>query len=227
MGEAQILWVGCRSRNPKTGAIPQGFIGASREESLSTCDLAECPMRPKSRGGEPGRRCYSQCGRPGMAHSSVVRGYERDPGRYDLRRVLADLHPDAKAVRIGAVGDPVGCPRRVKAAADRIRQAGLAVLCYTHGWRKRPSLRRYSMASCDSLAEADEAAAKGWRVAVVLPGDHEERRFTTPNGRRGIVCPAMASGGKVQCNDCRLCDASKAGPVIGFPDHGPGSRRKG
>jgi cytochrome c5 len=84
------------------------------------------------------------------------------------------------------------------------------------------------MASCDDLSEVDGALAAGFRVAVVLPWNHEGR-FTTPNGAKGIVCPAMAAeskGRKVTCNDCRLCDGSKPGPVIGFPNHGPQASHK-
>jgi hypothetical protein len=82
------------------------------------------------------------------------------------------------------------------------------------------------MASTDTLEDADEAIARGWKVATVLPSDHNERTWTTPGGNKGIVCPAMMAPGKVTCNSCRLCDPSKAGPHIGFPDHGPGSKRR-
>ena len=66
----------------------------------------------------------------------------------------------------------------------------------------------------------------GFRVAAVLPWSFQGRTFTTPGGTKGIVCPAILSPEKVTCNDCRLCDGSKPGPVIGFPDHGPGTRVK-
>ena len=39
-----------------------------------------------------------------------------------------------------------------------------------------------------------------------------------------VVCPEQATG-RVTCNDCRLCDASRPGPVIAFREHGNGSAR--
>jgi hypothetical protein len=79
------------------------------------------------------------------------------------------------------------------------------------------------MASTETLADADRAAREGWRVSVVVPADHP-RLSRTPEGRAVVVCPEQASG-RVTCNDCRLCDASKAGPVIAFREHGNGSAR--
>ena len=77
---------------------------------------------------------------------------------------------------------------------------------------------------CRSLY-GDEAIGLGFRATVVLPYDFKGRRFTTKGGAKGIVCGAILSD-KVTCNNCRLCDASKPGPVIGFVDHGPQHRHK-
>ena len=83
------------------------------------------------------------------------------------------------------------------------------------------------MASCDTLAQADKAIADGWRATVLLPRDHSGRKFTTPDGHAGVVCPAQLEPEIVTCNTCRICDGSKAGPVVGFIDHSPGGKRNG
>jgi len=224
--EATILWT-ARSTNAKNGDVPQGFIGRTRVESMRTCEKAGCPMRPTKYGGDPDSpRCYSQCGTPGMAHSAMCKAHAKGK-RYDLTTALEQRAPDAKIVRLGAVGDPVGCPEAIAEAIPAIQDAGLTLIGYTHAWRTMEGWQCDLMASCDSLAEADEAAAAGWRCAVVLDGAHEGRTWTTPGGAKGVVCPAMMAPGKVTCNSCRLCDPARSGPHVGFPDHGPGSVRRG
>jgi hypothetical protein len=167
--------------------------------------------------------CYAQHGNSSFAHSSMLKA-RANGKRYGLRQALANRHPDAKMVRVGAIGDPAGSLSLVGAtlqAYEAVKAEGLAFVGYTHGWRQRIArpLRRILMASCDSLEDADSAVSKGWRAAVVVPFD-APARFTTPAGHKAIVCPAMLAKGRVTCNTCRLCDASKPGPVVGFRDHG-------
>lgn len=77
-------------------------------------------------------------------------------------------------------------------------------------------LRIWLMASCETLDQADEAAARGWRAAALLPRDHEGTTFRTPEGRAGVLCPWDRDG--TTCNTCRMCSVWEhpEGPVIGF-----------
>ena len=109
----------------------------------------------------------------------------------------------------------------------KTNKEGIGILGYTHSWKQGHAekiWKGYLLASCDNMKEADEALDKGWRVSVVLPhgfvGEGKKQNtFTTPKGRKGIVCPAMVTNGLVDCNTCLLCVGQKPGPVIGFPNH--------
>ena len=207
------LWIK-GSTNSKTGDVPTMYIGRTRDESRESCK--GCPLL------EDGS-CYAQFGTPAIAHSGMTKAHERGKD-YSLKTALDGSRRAAKMARLGALGDP-GALRNVKAVIRKIRDFGLDAVGYTHHWRGRPELAGELMASCETLEGADQAIDNGYRAAVVLEADFKGRKFTTPKGRNGIVCPAILSD-KVTCNDCRLCDGSKPGPVIGFPDHGPKSRRK-
>ena len=144
---------------------------------------------------------------------------------YSLRNALQTAKRSAKMARFGAIGDPSALPKAyLSKAIKAVKAIGLDVVGYTHHWRVKPHLAGVFMASCDDVSEVDTALDAGFRAAVVLPWNHEGK-FTTPNGATGIVCPAMVSD-KVTCNTCRLCDGSKPGPVIGFPNHGPSDSHK-
>jgi len=228
------MWTGTTT-NRKTGNVPTMAVGSTREQSLDSCE--GCPMRPKKRGGNG--ECYAQNG--GLVtkgHSSMIRAAEsfrektkhmsreeinaipaRKRKDYSLRTALQLAVKTAKMARLGSIGDPGALPLDyITKAVAAVRKAGLDAVGYTHHWRDKPELAGILMASCDDLSEVDDALAQGFRAAVVLPWDHEGK-FTTPNGAKGIVCPAMVKQG-LTCNDCRLCDGSKRGPVIGFPNHG-------
>jgi hypothetical protein len=201
--------------NHKTGDVPTAHVGATREESIASCQ--GCPRLAH-------RNCYAQFGAPGLGHVNIIKRAARTGERYDLASALLNRHPDARMVRVSSVGEPGRLPLSWwQTTAREVRRIGLALVAYTHVWRERPDLAPYAMASCETPAEADEAIAAGFRATVVLPHDFEGRAFTTPAGRRGVVCPAMVAKG-VSCNTCRLCDASRKGPVVGFLDHGPQNR---
>ena len=208
------------SNASKTGKVIGLWVGRSREESKASCKGCALLAPP---AGEP--RCYAHGGTPAMGHSSMIRAAKRGT-MYTLKRAIALAPRSVKMARFGVIGDPAALPDAYLAKAERIiRRHGMDVVGYTHHWRAAGKrLAGRLMASCDRLEEVDEAIAAGYRAAVVLPHDHASRRFTTPAGHKGIVCPAIMSD-RVTCNTCRLCDWSKSGPVIGFPDHGPTAPR--
>ena len=211
-----VLWT-YASDNEKTGSIPTAWIGKNKAESRATC--GDCPLLESG-------QCYAHFGTPAIGHAALSKAAARGADR-SMERAFQNRSVRAKMIRVGAIGEPGVLPlswwQGVRAAA---KKAGLDVIAYTHSWRVRPDLAGESMASCDDIFAVDEALAMGFRVAVVLPEDHACARFVTPGGAKGIVCPAILTNHKVQCNECRLCDGSKPGPVIGFPDHGPGSKTR-
>ena len=219
------------STNLKTGNVPTIWIGATRSESIRSCIEVGCALLHKKHGGQGGGdnpTCYAQSGTPAMAHSSISKA--ADNGKdYSLEHALNHGSRAAKIVRVGAIGDPAALsPIDSAYIRQTIKRAGLSLVGYTHGWLMKTAQhwRGSLMASCDNLEQADQAIANGWRVAVVLPYDHIDRKTYTPDGHTVIVCPAILKPEIVTCNSCILCDASKPGPIIGFPDHGPGRARK-
>ena len=218
----EVLWTS-GSKNSKTGDVPTGWVGATVEQSRESCTAVACPLRRRADGGNG--ECYAWHGSPAWAFVSMARARKRGKF-YDLARALDSRKVSARMVRLGAIGDPAACsPLAAAFIASKVRAAGLALVGYTHGWRTADHWRGRLMASCDTLAEVDQAVDLGWRATVVLPYQHSGRRFTTPGGRTGVVCPAQL--GPVTCNTCRLCDGSARGPVIGFIDHGPTARAQG
>lgn len=176
-------------------------------------------------------QCYAWNGTPRTGFSAVLQGATKDRARYAFRTVLARAtarrNYRARMVRLGALGDPARAShaelRRVERTA---RAAGLAVVGYTHHWRERANapLSDLLMASCNNVAEADEALTAGWRPAAVLDWHTPGATFLTPGGAVGLVCPAQRKD-NITCNDCRMCDPShpvwRAGKIslIGFLDH--------
>lgn len=208
------MWTGTTT-NTKTGDIPTLWIGQTREESPASCK--GCPLLES-------KDCYAQFGSPRMGHYGMIRASGKGKD-YSLRNALQTAKRSAKMARFGAIGDPGALPKAyLSKAIKAVRSIGLDVVGYTHHWRVKPHLAGVFMASCDDVSEVDAALDAGFRAAVVLPWNHEGK-FTTPNGAKGIVCPAMVSD-RVTCNTCRLCDGSKPGPVIGFPNHGPSDSHK-
>ena len=225
----KMLWT-ARTNNIKTGDIPTAWIGTSKEESKKTCE--GCPQLGTGNGDT---KCYAWGGMVAVGLKAVQDGFKRGLD-YSLSNALRRRNKNAKAVRIGSIGDPGAVRLREYLSSVRsIRRQNLSVLSYTHRWRKLKASqwKKNIMASCDTIKQVDEAIALGWRATVVLPWDFKGKRLVTPGGNTVIVCPAiytksigLSDDKIVTCNSCRLCDASRSGPSIGFPDHGPAVRSK-
>lgn len=212
-----VLWT-ARSRNRKTGDVPTAWVGASMAEARESC--AGCPLLADG-------RCYSWSGATQLAAGSARKNAARQPHRYTMAAALAQRVASARMVRVTGLGD-IG--RSGRELADSIvetaARAGLAVVGYSHHWREEGvahAWRGRLMASTETLADADRAVREGWRASVVVPADHP-RLSRTPEGRPVVVCPEQVAG-RVTCNDCRLCDASRSGPIVAFREHGNGSTR--
>jgi hypothetical protein len=76
--------------------------------------------------------------------------------------------------------------------------------------------------SANNLAHADTlATGTGLPVCVTVP-QSTPATFYTPQGRKGIVCPAQTRSA-VSCATCRLCANPSRPVLIGFRFHGTGA----
>lgn len=71
------------------------------------------------------------------------------------------IRGSGRSVRLTTWGDPTAIPLEVWVATIPGESWGPA---YTRRWRKHPEWQRLAMASVESLAEAGEAQALGWRT---------------------------------------------------------------
>jgi hypothetical protein len=220
----KMLWT-ATSKNDKTGNIPQGYVGEDKAQTEASCE--GCPMR---KGG-----CYHWSGMPRAAQASMQRAYVNKPERSTLAHALRNSSRIARYVRGAVGGDPWVFDREtVEGWVRDLKAEGLkGLLLYTHfASSKGAHLKGLAMASVHSLDEADDRIREGWRVAMTapykLPGSKRStlnslpewagETMTTPDGHKGIVCPAQYKA--VDCNSCGLCDASRDNaPLIIFLQH--------
>ncbi|GAG37762.1 unnamed protein product, partial [marine sediment metagenome] len=171
--------------NQKTGDIPTQYVGRTREQTLTSCD--GCSLAPNADGG-----CYAWSGKVSRGAGSVRRATDR--GRpADLGAALDRTPRSAKCVRFGAIGDPARVARcKTNADISYARSEGFRVLGYTHHWKSEPHngrLKESFLASCETMAQAREALARGWLVSVAGPE-------SVPGM---VTCPNYAKP-EVQCN---------------------------
>lgn len=204
---ARLTWA-ARSGNVKTGNIPTAWISGG---ARATCQAVRCPLY--------GKGCYAWSGTPRFGLDSHERSGAAGANQ-TVQAALANRHKGAKIARVTAIGDVAPIADDVLPDLVAIAEAGLTVVGYTHGWRIAPSLRPFLLASTESATDADAAADLGWRVALVVPASTPDTGARTPAGRPIVICPAQREGRAITCNACRLCNASKRGPVVGFRAHG-------
>ena len=209
----EAMWTVSTS-NPKTGAMPTQYVGRTRDQTWASCE--GCNLRPDADGG-----CYAWNGNTSRAAGSVRRATNK--GRpASLEAALARSPRSAKAVRLGAIGDPARVNRsELLRDIDYARSQGLKVLGYTHHWKSEPltgALKHELLASCETLEQAQEALKRGWLVSVAGPQSVEGM----------VTCPNF-SRPEVQCNRCRLCDVSVLKKTrfkgVVFPAHGGSKKR--
>ena len=244
--EPRIYWV-ARSANRKTGDMPQAFVGETEEECAGTCKAVGCPLLPDYVGGphmsrkkrekarkkietlsdavraalEMDEHCYAWQGKSRQAMWTIRKTALKFKDRYSLESALAGSVRSARMVRFTAIGDGgVLGPSAMAGILEKLGEHGMLLYGFTRAWLLDSSQhwKGWLMASCMDLDEADRAIDEGWRASVVLPKGFEGVTFTTPKGRKGVVCPYI-QGKKTNCNTCGLCVASKRGPLIGFPAH--------
>ena len=223
------------SRNIKTGNIPQGYVGETKAATEASC--AGCKWRRKDPVTKTGGGCYYWQGQTQGAHQSMRVRAQSKPTEYTLTYALDNALRTARYVRAAVGGDPnIFTRTTVQSWHDKTKAAGLkGMLIYNHFFETKGShLRGLTMASCDTLTQADQAVDAGWRAAVTItshkaPGSNKPQlrntpewsgeQYTTPSGTPVVLCPAQV--GKRDCNTCGLCDPTSHHrvPIIGFLQH--------
>lgn len=204
-----------QSDNSKTGNVPTFAVGRDMTETEATC--VGCALRPS---------CYSHHGTGRMAARASQKS-----AKHSIVSAFADRRRDARMARMGSIGDPARADRsELQLVATLAKENGLALVGYTHfALTDGADLRGQYMASVDTLSDALSGRFDGWRMAIVAP-EGTTGTFRALDGRKIVQCPATAAPGRVTCNTCGgkagpLCDASREGPHVYFPEHGPAKRR--
>lgn len=212
------------SSNRKTGPMIQTWIVpvegplAAHAEGADDSVCGDCPRR-RSQGGD----CYV---RLDAAPHSAWKKWVRDgsPGVNWDEHVLT-LQQEARdhGLRLGAYGDPAAVPMHVWVDLLEALQPR-RVTGYTHQWRQFPEFRTLVMASCDSVEEARDAHAQGFRYFVALP--YASAGFLEYPGK-AVQCLSDARG--MTCEQCGICNGSGKGkPTVNvwIAEHGPMSSAK-
>lgn len=202
------------STNRKTGGMVQTYILRSDIEPTEAvrtgADASICgacphrgqPLEPgQVSGPHKARTCYVNVGQgPLGVYRAFKRGAYRDLTAPESDDTLPALCA-GKLVRLGTYGDPAAVPT-VLWHFLTVRAAGRTG--YTHQWRTCDQrLRQLCMASADSVADAVDAHAAGWRTfRVAMPCD-------APRVQGEAVCPASAEAGKkLTCAQCLACNGA-------------------
>jgi hypothetical protein len=212
-----------KSSNVKTGAIPVSTSGKQ------TCP----PVCPLYLAG-----CYAAQSFLGIHWSKITNG-ERGEIFADFLITLEKVLKKSTAPiwRHNQAGDLVGLGDDIDLAANMLiadisNRSGVKGFTYTHKPLENSPLAAANLqavkslnaagfvvnASANNLAHADRLAALGVPVCVTIPTDTHET-FETPEGRKGIVCPAQTRD-NVDCLKCKLCSRSDRSVLIGFRFHG-------
>ena len=226
LGNDLLLWTPT-SKNPKTGNIPQGYVGHTYKEADASC-----------KGCALWDVCYYRKGAARIAHAAMIRLFQRFMGkRSTLEHAIKHSIRTARMIRLAVGGDPCVLPRKtLQSIINSARSASMGVLGYTHfPLGKGKHLKGLLMGSCD-MDNVDEAHSIGWDCTVSLPvRDPRSRKhkhlpvhipgtkYTTPKGKRILVCPEQEnySNNPTDCNHCKLCAVAgrKNTPIIGFLMH--------
>lgn len=198
------------TRNPKIGQMLQLWIlrsdlspsrAAALGKDVSIC--GDCKHRPVNQNTcyvrviHAPRSVYDAFRRGAYADVAVMTGCTDYADADNLTMAGLLVAASGRPMRLGAYGDPAALPIDVVAAlADAApRHTG-----YTHQWAAFPELRRYVMASADSLAEMLTATTAGFRTFRTGADAH----MAAPHE---VMCPASEEAGKrTDCARCGLCN---------------------
>lgn len=209
-----------KSSNQKTGPIP-----------VSTTHSDSCPpVCPFKDGG-----CYAKHGPLAL----IWRDVEQHGMEWDEFCAKIESLPDGQLWRHNQAGDLPGVGDVIDAVLlDKLVKAnsGKRGFTYTHkpvigDWeavRNRRAVQRANQRgftvnlSGNNLAHADELADLGIGPVVSVVPEATPEKFTTPAGRRGVICPATTRD-DISCVDCQLCSRQRS-IIVGFRSHGTGKK---
>lgn len=225
------------TRNRKTGNVPTIIVGQDIHEIKKSCLDSGCPLLSEKMGGSGEYKkhglkpCYAHASSVSWATKSILKAIDKGSKTikdYSIKEGFRMSSRHAKFFRLSSIGDCSSLSRKV---IDKLVKTGkeynLKPLGYTAGWRQRPDLKDIVLASNITMKDADEAVSQGWRATCQVPKG-TKKRFLTPAGNEGIVCPEQTQKSttprnKITCNTCGLCSEGNQHKtrfkVIGFINH--------
>ena len=215
-----------KSRNEKTGPIPVSTTSAT------TCASA-CPFAS-------GNGCYADGGPLAIHWRKVTTGLAGKPWVEFVEQIAA--LPVGQIWRHNQAGDLPG--NRVTIDREALSQLvaanrGRRGFTYTHKplegdgnieTHNRAAVRGANAAgftinlSANSLSHADRLVDLQAGPVVSIVPENTPATFTTPAGRKGIVCPAQQRD-DITCATCQLCSRAMRSVIIGFRAHGNAKRK--
>jgi len=222
-GEPIIGIITFKTKNKKIGLMAQLWIldkntipyqAIQTGADSSVC--GDCALKGEALGTvNKGRRCYVNVSHaPRGIWEAFHNGSYRKPTESELK-IWLNMFP----LRLGAYGEPAALPTRL---INRLAKASTGWTGYTHAWKKRKSLRKFCMASVESIDDARNAWKQGWRTFRI-------RQQGEPRMKNEVICPASDEAGHITtCADCRLCEGlnSDSYKSVVIFDHGPQRKRK-
>lgn len=243
-GAPIVVLASTGSHNVKTGSMVQTWImradmhpseASARKDDSSIC--GSCPRR-HSLGGD----CYVQ-----IVHAprSVWESWDRQgrPGEnWADHAEIVRLQSDALAygLRLGSYGDPMAVPWQIWEDLISALQPR-KIVGYTHQWdpitpdiaeidARSPAVewfRSHVMASADTLQDALDARALGWRYFLAVPAD----QLATGIPERTVQCPATRAANPLTCDQCGACHGTGGTTLekasVYLAEHGMRSIAKG
>ena len=207
------------STNVKTSGMTQVWVlcrdvppGEARRSGADEAVCGTCPQRPFGGWGS----CFVNVAwGPTQVWKAYGRGLYPKAKPSDLRLI------SQRPVRFGAYGDPLGAPIEVwrSVLPEKPRDA----TGYTHSWRASwaDPYKHFLMASVETIQDALEARARGWRCFLVLP-----QGAPIPDGFRECPADRLMKEDAGACIRCGACNGTRG---VGRPDiaihaHGPSGR---
>ena len=211
------------SSNVKTGPIPV------TTSETSTCPDA-CPFRKSG--------CYADSGPLAIHWLKVSRG-ERGDSLDVLARQIKSF-PRGQVWRHNQAGDLPGVSNDIDVLAlSKLVKAnkGRRGFTYTHkplegaeNVSNREAVKSANSngftinLSGNNLSHADRLVdLQAGPVVCVVPSG-TANTFYTPQGRKGIICPAQQRD-DITCANCQLCQRVNRSVIIGFRPHGTSKKK--
>jgi len=229
------------TKNRKTGNVPTIIVGQDIDDVKKSCLDSGCPLLSEKMGGSGEYKrhgiqpCYAHRAHVSWATKSIFKAIDKGTkqlSEYSIKHAFSNSSRHAKFFRLSSIGDCSSLSRKVINKLVNVgKEYNLKPLGYTAGWRQRPDLKDIVLASNITMKDADLAVSEGWRATCQVPKG-TAKRFTTPEGNKGIICPEqtqhhsvnrIGKRNKITCNSCGLCSEGNQHKsrfkVIGFINH--------